>query len=97
MLNENAEIFSPNAIYFQKNDRAMAKNAIVHQLWMDILVLAFKLITTIPGFSFCSEHGDYDSKNPGVTMKKVVIELEYINTFQMEGGSLIFHLFELKY
>jgi hypothetical protein len=79
LLNENRAIFSPDAIFFKKSALTIQKNKIPHECWTDLLVFAFRLMTHIPGFSFCATHGDYEIEKPAAKMTEIVAELEELN------------------
>jgi len=76
----NDEIFSKEAVIYRDEIRRNTRNNIPDQLWYNILVFAFKLITYVPGFSICAHHGDYNPDHPGATMDKTLEVLNDINT-----------------
>lgn len=80
LLESGKGVFSKNAVFFRREDREQNRNAISDDIWYNILRFAFRLITNIPGFSFCSDHGDYDPNRPEKVMEDVLQELEEINT-----------------
>ena len=79
-MQQNDEIFSKDAVIYRHDDRRDRRNNIPDQLWYNILVFAFKLITSVPGFSICAHHGDYNPDNPGATMDKALEVLKALNT-----------------
>lgn len=52
------------------------ESAISPDLWQDALLLAVRLCTSLPGFSYASGRGDFDPQRPERAMEAVVSDLE---------------------
>ena len=77
------------AILYRLSDRKADLESIPNDLWHDILTLAFQLLTWIPGFSFCKDHGDYSLDDPGSTIAKIapiVDQIEERIRFELLGS-----------
>ncbi|MBI3596647.1 MAG: hypothetical protein HY203_05790 [Nitrospirae bacterium] len=70
-LTEEGGLFSKDSILYRREEREAGCEAIPDHIWYDALVLAFRLVTWIPGFSFCKNHGDYEIGNPHLPMEMV--------------------------
>ncbi len=73
-LIEEGRVFLKDSILFQKEKRDQARGCyyVPDPIWFETLILAYRLTTFIPKFSFCSHHGDYDPENPQVQMERVM-------------------------
>lgn len=66
------------ALLYRLSDREGDLKPIPDDLWHDVLILAFRLLTWIPGFSFCKDHGDYSLEDPGSTIGGVASMVDRI-------------------
>jgi len=74
------QVFDPKSVLYLTADRNAKENGIPTLLWSDLLLCAFRLISNIPGFSFCAHHGDYNPDKPEATLDEVLSTLEVLNT-----------------
>lgn len=79
LLRENEEFFSKNALLYKHEHRERRRNAVPEELWQDILIFAFRLLTHVPGFSICAHHGDYDWDKPEANLERVLQFVQNIN------------------
>lgn len=78
LLEDEDQVFDPSSIAFLRADREERVNGIPPRLWSDILLFAFRLVTSIPGFSFRGRHTDREDDRPEAAMDEVLLELEEI-------------------
>ncbi|HEX7900600.1 MAG TPA: hypothetical protein VF950_22740 [Planctomycetota bacterium] len=76
LLDEERAVFGPAAPLRRREDRARKGNALPSRLWGDVLLLAFKLVTRVPGFSFAVDHADVPPDRPEAPLEAVVAEAE---------------------
>lgn len=71
-------VFPKETALFRGEDRRLAEGCsfIQDDIWYEILLTGLRLITWIPGFSFCRSHGDFDIENPQYSMDKVMRPVE---------------------
>lgn len=79
LLRENEEVFSKNALLYKREHRELRRNAVPEELWQDILIFAFRLLTHVPGFSICAHHGDYEWDRPEANLERVLQFVQNIN------------------
>jgi len=67
-------VFPKETVLFRGEDRGGAEGCsfIPDDIWYEIILTGLRLITWIPGFSFCRSHGDFDIENPQYSMDKVM-------------------------
>jgi len=72
--------FSKDSVLFSKKGREQGRGCsyIPDKIWYESLFLGFRLITSIPGFSFYENHGDYDLENPCLQMEKLTKVVERV-------------------
>lgn len=75
-LFEEDQIFSKHQVLNSSNSPSSGFGVIPDILWDEAFVIAFKLISHIPGFSFCSHQGDFDLQAPSRPMEQVVHGME---------------------
>ncbi|MFC1890310.1 hypothetical protein ACFL4G_11200, partial [Thermodesulfobacteriota bacterium] len=74
------DVLDRSNIFYHAIERVPTRpNAIPAELWHNVLNVALRLITSIPGFSFCSDHGDFDPAYPAGSMEPLLEELGHIN------------------
>lgn len=68
-----ADIFNRMQVFYNEDDRVPERpNAIPTTIWNEALVLGLQMVTSIEGFSVCSNHGDYDPRYPAGKMEPVI-------------------------
>lgn len=77
LLKEEGEVFAPGALLHARADRSAVLPA---RLWSDLLLLGFRLVTSLSGFSFAAHHADWDPEQPGALMDRVLREVEELGT-----------------
>lgn len=75
-LKEEGDLFEKRSLLYASEERQRGAESVPDDLWSDALLLALRLATSIPGFSFCKDHGDYDIENPQASMEKVTPRVE---------------------
>ncbi|MEM7199380.1 MAG: hypothetical protein AAF628_03885 [Planctomycetota bacterium] len=81
-------LFAAHNLLYSKAERGAHPDPVPADLWADTLVLAFRLLSTIPGFAFCRDHADFDREPPGILAGKVLgevhalIERIYVEMFE---------------
>lgn len=75
-LAEEGPIFSKDQVVSSPSSLSSGFGSIPDLLWDEALVIAFKLVSHIPGFSFCSHAGDFDLHSPANSMERVVHIME---------------------
>jgi len=68
-------------------DRTAAQPAIPSSLWADVLLLALRMASNLPGWSICAAQDDYSSDNPAKPLRMVIQEMEEL--VERARGSLI--------
>jgi hypothetical protein len=77
-LREEDGIFPKNSVLYRREEREAGCETLPDDIWYDALILAFRLVTWIPGFSFCKNHGDYEKENLHLPMEKVTAAVEQL-------------------
>lgn len=75
-IRSDTRTFNRFSLLYNKEKRAGNRNAIPEDLWEDLLLLAFRMTTWIPGFSLCDDSGDFDPADPSAAAGKVLEEIE---------------------
>jgi len=75
-LRSDARTFNRFSVLYNREKRAGNRNAIPEDLWEELLLLAFRMTTWIPGFSLCGDSGDFDPADPSTAVQKVLQEIE---------------------
>lgn len=85
-------LLEPAAVFYRAEDRAAGRpNAVPRLLWERTVLLAFRLVTRIPGFSVCSGPGDFLPADPTARIEETLREVERIEAelktllFQRQG------------
>ncbi|HVR73746.1 MAG TPA: hypothetical protein VMT52_05415, partial [Planctomycetota bacterium] len=78
LLEDEDQVFDSSSIAFLRADREQRVNAIPPRLWSDILLFAFRLVTSIPGFSFRSRQAGGEDDRPEAAVDEVLVEIEEI-------------------
>lgn len=79
-LDAEKQVFDPKSVLYLAADRESKESGIPPLLWSDLLLCAFRLISNIPGFSFCAHHGDFNPDKPEATLEEVSATLDVLNT-----------------
>lgn len=74
VFDEYSPLFSKSSVLFSPGNQKAVGRPIPDALWAELIIFAFRLITFIPGFSFCESHGDFDIQHPDRHMGQVVRE-----------------------
>jgi hypothetical protein len=75
IVEREKEVFSSPGVLYLQDDRDERPRALPQKLWSDLLLFGFKLLTTIPGFSFATNHADCPADKPESLMDQVMTEL----------------------
>lgn len=75
MVEREKEVFSSSAVLYLQEDREERSRVVPTRLWSDLMLFGFKLITSIPGFSFASGHADCTADHPESVLDQVLTEL----------------------
>lgn len=75
LVEREKEVFGSPAILYLQEDREERSRALPSKLWSDILLFGFRLLTSVPGFSFATGHADCPADRPEVVMDQVMTEL----------------------
>jgi len=78
-LSEEGQNFSKTQVMSSSCSSASSSGFIPDILWDEALVMAFKLISHISGFSLCSNQGDFDLHDPAHPMERVVHSMERVD------------------
>ena len=79
LLDREKPVFERDAAVFTVADRHR-RSGINKKIWSDLLLLGFRLLTNIPGFSYCGDHADYSVEKPETVLDEVVGDLEFVAT-----------------
>lgn len=79
LLEEERAAFGPSALLRRAEDRGRPGNAVPARLWADALLLAFRLLTRVPDFSFAVDHADADPARPEALLDAVLAEAETLH------------------
>jgi len=78
LLEQERAVFGASSVHYSRDDREGRPVAIPPALWRDLLFFAFRLMTNLPGFSYCADHADYPADRPESVMDKVLADLELL-------------------
>ncbi len=79
-LLEAEEVFSPSSVLYAREDRQGAQASVPGRLWSDLLLLGFKLVTCVSGFSVCAHHADYPADRPEEVLDRMLGNLGELET-----------------
>lgn len=89
---EVAALLEPSAVFYRAEDRAAGRpNALPRLLWERTVLLAFRLVTRLPGFSVCEGPGDFVPEDPTGRIAEALRETERLEAelrtllFQRQG------------
>jgi len=74
LLDKEKNLFNKENILFRASDRE-GRNLIPDHLWRNVLLLAFRMVSTLSGFGFCSHHAQYLQESPEVLIDRMISEL----------------------
>ena len=80
LLEGEEDVFNPSSILYAREERKDLRAAVPARLWSDLLLLAFKLVTCVSGFSVCAHHADYPAERPEEVLDRVLAELGELET-----------------
>lgn len=84
-LREYGETFSQESVLYGRKEENSPWERIPDEIWYDALVLLFRLVSWIPGFGFCRDHGDYDLTNLQMPMERINAGVQRLeNRIKME-------------
>lgn len=69
---EYGVLFSQKSIRYDPTEEALSGNVIPDEIWSELLVFAFRLVTFIPQFSFSRNHGDVQIERSHRLMETVL-------------------------
>ncbi len=75
IVEREKEVFSTTALLHLQEDRDERPRVLPLRLWSDILLFGFKLLTSVPGFSFATGHADCPPGHPESVLDQVLTEL----------------------
>ncbi len=75
IVEREREVFGSNGILYLQDDRDERPRALPPRLWSDLLLFGFKLVTSVPGFSFATGHADCPPDRPESLLDQVMTEL----------------------
>jgi hypothetical protein len=79
-LEDEDGLFASDAVLYRKEDRTVESRRVVPcYLWYDALLLGFRMVSGVPEFSLCRDHGDYDRQAPHALLERVVDAAEDID------------------
>ncbi len=79
LLKEEGSLFPKESFLFRGKDRDHGAPSIPDEIWNDALIIAFKMITWIPGFSFCQNHGDYTPGSAYLSLERAMVSISRIS------------------
>ena len=79
-IDANADRLKPNTLLYRGEDRNSTENVIPNHIWHDALILGFRLLSNIPGFSFCANHSDRNMEKPESLLEEITSEVGIMNT-----------------
>lgn len=79
-INAEGAVFDPASALYSQGDREGKEDGIPASVWSDLLLCGFRLISNIPGFSFCAHHGDFDPEKPEAVLDQVIDTLQLLGT-----------------
>ncbi len=74
-IGQTAKVLSQENIFFNPADNQLESSLIPETLWQEALGIAFCLSSSIPGFSYCRNHGDFDTDRPEQKIEQVLSAL----------------------
>ncbi len=74
-LRGDARTFNRYSVLQTREKRASNRNSIPEDVWEELLVLAFKMTTSYPGFSVCADNGDFEPESPGKATQRVLNQI----------------------
>jgi hypothetical protein len=74
-MREQQRVFHATALLWQRAERAGEIAGFPEDLWSDLRMFGFRLMTKIKDFSFASSHADEDPHQPGAVAARVAGEL----------------------
>jgi hypothetical protein len=75
IIEREKEVFSSPGVLYLQDDRDERPRVLPPRLWSDILLFSFKLLTSVPGFSFSTGHADFPADRPESLLDQVMTEL----------------------
>lgn len=72
LFHGTGSLFSKTSILYSPPQKEEIEPFIPDDLWIEVLIYAFRLITFIPGFSYCRSHGDAQFEQPHLLMETVI-------------------------
>jgi hypothetical protein len=75
IIEREKEVFSSPGMLYLQDDRDERPRVLPPRLWSDILLFSFKLLTSVPGFSFTTGHADFPADRPESLLDQVMTEL----------------------
>jgi hypothetical protein len=80
LVEADSETFLPSALLYLREDRSPGPSPIPARLWSDLLLLGFRLVSSIPGFGYASDHADVDPDRPEELMDRVLRDVAELET-----------------
>ncbi len=71
-----SRVLARSNIFFQPQENAASASAIPEILWFEALLIAFRLSSHLPVFSFCRDHGDFSEDRPEEKLDHLVHALD---------------------
>jgi len=75
LLKEYGGLFSKRALLYPGVSAQAGAMKVSDDVWDKVLLFAFRLMTRVPGFSFCHHAGDYIKNQPHCLMEDVMSEV----------------------
>ena len=79
-LDAEADVFNSGRLLFRKTAGDLPEEGVPESIWQEAIVLGFRMISNVPGFSICADHGDHDPENRAALLDGILAEVEKLNT-----------------
>jgi hypothetical protein len=71
--------FEPGMILYGSQDRSTSVHGVPVGIWTDVLLLGFRLVSNVHGFSICEHHADFEPEKRQAVMNRVLEVLDDLN------------------
>lgn len=72
----HTDTFGCQEILYRAEARRSLSRLVPERLWQDVVAIAFRMLTHVPGFSFCADHADWDRAAPERTITAICAAID---------------------